>query len=415
MTSVSGGRAKGFGARDRQSCTDQRNLSGAPVLSRVSLAYHAQMGAKLHRIGAAAKSALVQGETTWSTEFLTARDPRFSEVWEVAKLIPGWFEEVDAAAQFLVLAEIRPQKIVEIGSYLGRSTVFYAKALEVLGVEGTVTAIDPHTGDRQHLESLGVSELPSFDMFRSHLLAAGVIDLVHPIVATSHEASVGWSDPIDFLFIDGWHSYEAVIEDGRDWIPHLRHGGVVVFDDATKHPGMTRAISELAASGIVHLYGEGFGQAYAGRRSEAPKSVHTILKADRPLTRHLPAKFSSTDWVRYVVTTPTKVTPPLGKRQAVLRMVHAVHAAGATAAMIEPALKSDKFLRVDGVLEGDRLREAFIGAYPTVDASQWFFREPIHDDGHTWVISNRWGTDTRPTLAALVKTVPDAGISFAPA
>src|ERR1700691_1446583 len=116
------------------------------------------MGARAKRFGAAVKSALQQGETTWSTEFLSARDSRFNEAWEVACLIPCWFEEGNAAAQFLVLAEARPQRIVEIGSYLGKRTVFYAKALDVLGLEGTVTAIDPHTGDRQHLEALGVAE-----------------------------------------------------------------------------------------------------------------------------------------------------------------------------------------------------------------------------------------------------------------
>jgi predicted O-methyltransferase YrrM len=370
------------------------------------------MGARRQRIGAVVQSALLHGETTWSTEFLAARDPRFSEAWDVARLIPGWFEEVNAAAQFLVLAEVRPRSIVEIGSYLGKSTVFYAKALDVLGIEGTVTAIDPHTGGRQHLEALGVSELPTFDMFRSHLLAAGVRDKVHPVVATSHEAAEGWTEPIDFLFIDGWHSYEAVLQDGQDWIPHLSDGGIVVFDDATKHSGLTRAINELDAGGIMTLYGTAFGQAYAGRRPPVPPSVRTVLKADRPLTRHLPAKTSSATWTRYVVTTPTKATEPLGKRQAILKMVHAVHAAGATAAMIETVLTKNKFLGVDGSVEGDRLVEAFVDAYPAFDTGQWFFREPVHDDGRTWVVSNLWGTDTRATLAALVAIVPDAGVSY---
>jgi predicted O-methyltransferase YrrM len=370
------------------------------------------MRTRLHRLRAAAKSALVQGETTWSIEFLTAQDPHFSEAWEVAHLIPGWFNQVNAAAQFLVLAEVRPRTIVEIGSYLGKSTVFYAKSLEVLGIDGTVTAIDPHTGDRQHLEALGVSELPSFDMFRSHLMAAGVSDTVRPIVATSHEAAVGWSDPIDFLFIDGWHTYEAVVEDGRDWIPHLTDGAVVVFDDASKHPGMKRAIRELAEEGTIHLYGEAFGQAFAGRRPGVPTSVRTVLKADRPLTRHLPAGASSAEWDRYVVTTPAKATAPLGKRQAVLSMVRAVHGAGATAAMIEPVVTGEKFLCVDGVLNGEDLREKFVGTYPTADTSQWFLNKPVHDDGRTWVLSTSWGADTRPTLRALVDLVPGSGVSF---
>ena len=101
--------------------------------------------------------------------------------------------EVSAAAHFTVIAELRPNSIVEIGSYLGRSTVFYAKCLEVLGIDGRVTAIDPHTGDRQHLENLGVEKLTSFEMFEQHLATTNVAQRVHPIVAPSHEASKGWS------------------------------------------------------------------------------------------------------------------------------------------------------------------------------------------------------------------------------
>ena len=154
----------------------------------------------------------------------------------MAKQIPGWFEEVNAVSQFLVIADLRPQRIVEIGSYLGRSTVFFAKTLEVLGIDGgIVTAIDPHTGDRQHLENLGISELPSLEMFRSHLGATGLQDRVQAVVASSHDAVADWTNPIDYLFIDGWHSYEAVVQDGHDWVPPSADRGVVLFDDANTH------------------------------------------------------------------------------------------------------------------------------------------------------------------------------------
>ena len=103
-------------------------------------------------------------------------------------------------------------------------------------------------------------------MFEQHLATTNVAQRVHPIVAPSHEAAKGWSEPIDFLFIDGWHSYEAVIEDGHDWIQHLSDQGVVVFDDATRYPDVRQAIDDLVAEGTCRLYGDAFGQAYAGRR-----------------------------------------------------------------------------------------------------------------------------------------------------
>jgi Methyltransferase domain len=224
------------------------------------------MGERLDRLTVAARSALRQGQTTWSTAYLRSKEPRFGDVWSITQQIPGWFEEVNAASQFVVLEELRPRHIVEIGSYLGRSTVFYAKALEVLGID----------------------ELPSLDMFRSHLAAAGVADRVETIVATSHEAAASWSAPIDFLFIDGWHSYDAVLQDGHDWLPHLQPDGVALFDDANRYKDVSSAIDHLAADGTMHLYGDAFGQAFVGRQVSPPSSVRTVLNAYRPLTRHFP-------------------------------------------------------------------------------------------------------------------------------
>lgn len=247
-----------------------------------------RMEERLERITTAMRSALHEGQTNWSLQFLTAKDPRFIQAWDVAQQIPGWFEEINAVSQFLVIAELRPKCIVEIGSYLGRSTVFFAKTLEVLGIDGIVTAIDPHTGDRQHLENLGISELPSFEMFRSHIEATGLQDRVQAIVASSHDAVAEWTDPIDYLFIDGWHSYEAVVQDGHDWVPRLDERGVVLFDDATRISDVRRGINELVADGTIRLYGDAFGQAFAGRRPDVPPSVRTVLRSFRPLTRHIP-------------------------------------------------------------------------------------------------------------------------------
>ena len=107
-------------------------------------------------------------------------------------------------------------------------------------------------------------------MFRSHLVASGVFDYVRTIVATSHDASAGWTDPIDFLFIDGWHSYDAVIEDGHDWIPHLDRKGRRRLRRRRRYPDVRPAIDDLVADGTIHLYGDAFGQAFAGHRSQVP-------------------------------------------------------------------------------------------------------------------------------------------------
>ena len=52
------------------------------------------------------------------------------------------------------------------------------------------------------------------------------------IRARSDEAVRQWSEPIDFLFIDGDHSYGAVQSDWRDWHDLVTPTGRVAFHDA---------------------------------------------------------------------------------------------------------------------------------------------------------------------------------------
>lgn len=241
---------------------------------------------KLNRVRAALRAGVSSCQTEWSIARLEERDPRFTEVWKTVSSIPGWFEAVQAVAMFQVIVELRPSLIVEIGSYLGRSTVFFARSLQLLGIDGRVVAIDPHSGDRQQREDLGHADLPSYELFRVHVDAAGVGGLVDPIVATSSDAIKNWHDPFELLFVDGWHDYRAVLADGRNWIPHLTDGGVAIFDDSRQYADVRNAITTLHREGTMHLWGHFFEQAYAGRRADPPPVVVELLSADRPLTKY---------------------------------------------------------------------------------------------------------------------------------
>lgn len=238
------------------------------------------------RLTHASKVGMTSAEDEWFLWGVRA-DPRFGAAFSRAREIPGWYPEPAAAAAFTILSELRPRCVVEIGSYLGRSTTFLAMVLEQLETPGHVVAIDPHTGDRQQLERLGVPELPSLDLFHRHIQAAGLSHRVVPVVKPAHQAAGEWTDAVDFLFVDGWHSYDAVMEDGRDWLPHLSPKAVVVFDDVGHYPEVQRAVEDLAAQGCMHLYGEAFHQAFGGISPSAPGSVRRVLRAHRPLSSRL--------------------------------------------------------------------------------------------------------------------------------
>jgi predicted O-methyltransferase YrrM len=54
----------------------------------------------------------------------------------------------------------------------------------------------------------------------------------------SHDAFKTWGNKkIDFLFIDGDHSYEGCLQDWEDWSKYVPVGGIVVFHDARVFAG----------------------------------------------------------------------------------------------------------------------------------------------------------------------------------
>jgi predicted O-methyltransferase YrrM len=219
---------------------------------------------------------------------VAGRREDFDELWEVVDIVPGWFARVNAACLYRVLSSERPGAIVEIGSYLGRSTVFFGRALKQLGIDGRIVSVDPHTGDRHVLEQLAVPTLPSYDLFSHHLAAASVEDVVTARVMTSTQAALEELGPVDLLYVDGWHSYDAVVADGKAWLPKLSDRGVVVFDDYLMHGEVAHAVEDLARSGAFHLWGTLAGQAVGGRAPTAPPGVERALAAFRsPAVRYV--------------------------------------------------------------------------------------------------------------------------------
>jgi predicted O-methyltransferase YrrM len=202
-----------------------------------------------------------------------------ASIWQVVEQIPGWLREPNAVAMYGAIRADPPTVIVEIGSYLGRSTVFFGLCMKHLNTSGRVVAIDPHTGDRQNLEALAVDQLASFELFQQHCRAASVEPWVDSRRCTSLEAAEGWSERIDLLYVDGWHSYDAVCDDGRAWLPHLADRGIVFFDDYATYDEVRRAVGQLATEGRFHLWGTIFGQAVGGRQPRPPDPVKRAIRA----------------------------------------------------------------------------------------------------------------------------------------
>jgi len=94
--------------------------------------------------------------------------------------------------------------------------------------------------------------------------------------------------------------------------------------------------------------------------------------------------------------------------------VHALAGAGVSAEQMERAIPGPRFLSVDGELRAEELTEAFGEKYPQAQGNErrWFLEEPLHAGERTWVLSKMWGTNTVPTMEALLALVPGNGYGY---
>ena len=138
--------------------------------------------------------------------------------------IDGWLSEAQGEALFDAAASATGRgAIVEIGSWKGRSTVWLAHGARVAGLR--VVAVDPHMGSREDAAAR------TFDDFTRNIAAAGVADVVDPLVMTSALAANRVPGGVEILFIDGDHSDEGAAADADVWLPRLIDGGTVLMHD----------------------------------------------------------------------------------------------------------------------------------------------------------------------------------------
>jgi predicted O-methyltransferase YrrM len=112
---------------------------------------------------------------------------------------------------------------VEIGTFEGRTSAALAPV-----VAGTLFSVDPFPAGR-----IGVCYGEWIAKINARRSA---IKNVRFVKGFSHDVAPGFGEPIDFLFIDADHSYEAVRRDWDDWVSKVVDGGVVALHDCKVSP-----------------------------------------------------------------------------------------------------------------------------------------------------------------------------------
>ena len=167
--------------------------------------------------------------------------------------VEGMLGNEETLALTELAATVSAGRIVEIGSYRGRSTVALALGVKAAG-EAEVVSIDPHfTFTGVYGGQFGPADRVAFF---ENLLRCGVADRVRVIELPSQEASRAWSSPIELLWIDGDHADEAVRRDFDEWEPHVVTGGMIALhDSADPELGPGRVVAAAVRSGRFEYVG----------------------------------------------------------------------------------------------------------------------------------------------------------------
>jgi predicted O-methyltransferase YrrM len=134
--------------------------------------------------------------------------------------------------------------LLEVGSYLGKSTLYLAAAARPAG--RLVVTVDHHRGSEEHqpggsfhdptLVDPRTGRVDTLPGFRTTIATAGAEDVVVAVVARSEVLASLWGAPLALLFVDGSHTEESAGRDFRCWLPHLQVGGMLALHDVFVDP-----------------------------------------------------------------------------------------------------------------------------------------------------------------------------------
>jgi predicted O-methyltransferase YrrM len=172
--------------------------------------------------------------------------------------IPGFFDHGDFYTE--MVQRFDHAKFVEIGTWMGRSSAFLAGQIVAQKKQITLDCVDHFQGsetelDTHHalakktsIEKLAAQNLrPFWETKRNRQHTTRVDNLLKIVPLDSVTAASQYANhSLDFVFIDGGHTYEEVVVDITAWRHKVRAGGVLAGHDYhPDFPGVRRAVFGL--------------------------------------------------------------------------------------------------------------------------------------------------------------------------
>jgi len=151
--------------------------------------------------------------------------------------LEGWCSREKGSLLMDLVLKVKPEVVVEIGVWGGKSLVPMAAALQGNRM-GRIYGIDPWSNIASIEEVLHpdnkafwgrVDHEAVMQRLVQKIKEFGLQDHITLIQKTSEDAPLIYD--IDILHIDGNHSEKTSYDDVRKWVPLVKSGGWIIFDD----------------------------------------------------------------------------------------------------------------------------------------------------------------------------------------
>lgn len=151
----------------------------------------------------------------------------------------SWFSLTDGKMMFEYTERLLPgSRIVEIGTGAGHSTGL----LSLIRPMSIIYTIDNYG----FLDESETTIKPVYDLRNGISEIKKTISLPNVIQVLGNSATLPWELPVDFLFIDGDHSYEGCANDFNNFAPFVKIGCFIMFHDYwRKDFGVGKFVDEL--------------------------------------------------------------------------------------------------------------------------------------------------------------------------
>lgn len=148
----------------------------------------------------------------------------------------GQFSTIGLIDMINSISNTKEMTMIEIGSYIGESTILFAKNFK------KVISIDPHF----NYDEIDSNKYAHFNIIQNEYFKnISKFDNIQYIRKTSDDAINDIIEKVDFVYIDGLHTYEQTKQDIINYKKVIKNNGIIGGHDYNYLQSVTQAVNDV--------------------------------------------------------------------------------------------------------------------------------------------------------------------------